>query len=89
MHKSVHFLSSWSLVHTRELITTLPSKSASIHSVVSILPICRNIVHFYLLYLWAEVVLASLDHASPIRTGAGEVVGMVPMGKTDNASSFA
>jgi hypothetical protein len=84
MYKSVHFSSSWSPVLTRELITTLPSKSTSMCSVISILPIRRNVVYLYLIHLWAKVVLASFDSAAPIRAGAWEIMGVMPVGEADN-----
>jgi hypothetical protein len=59
------------------------------HSVISILSICRNVVHFYLFYLWTKVVLALLDGTTPIRAGAWKVVGTVSMGKTDDAFTLA
>jgi hypothetical protein len=44
------------------------------HSVISILPIRAYVVHNDLFLLWTEVVLASFNSATPIRTGVGEVV---------------
>jgi hypothetical protein len=58
-------------------------------SVISVLPVHGNVVHFYLLYLWAEVVLASLDGAAPIGTGVWEIVGTILVGETDNAPALA
>jgi hypothetical protein len=71
---------------TRELITTLPSKSISTCSVISVLPICGDIVHLYLIHLWSKVVLALFDGAPSVRAGVGEVVGTMFMGKADDAS---
>jgi hypothetical protein len=61
-------------VRARELITTLPSKSASTHSVIGIFSVCTHIVHNSLLLLWAEVVLALLDRITPVRAGTGKIV---------------
>jgi hypothetical protein len=58
-------------------------------SVISILPICRNIVHHYLFYLWTKVVLAPFDSAAPIRAGTWEVMGAMFMGETDNTPALA
>jgi hypothetical protein len=75
-------------VCARELITTLPSKSTSMCSVICILPICWDIVHLYLFLLQAKVIFATLDGAAPIGAGAWEIVGMVSMSETDNALAF-
>jgi hypothetical protein len=72
-----------------ELITTLPSKSTSMCSVICILPICQDVVHYYLLLLGTEVILATLDSTAPIRAGVWEVVGVVLMGKTNDTFAFA
>jgi hypothetical protein len=58
-------------------------------SVICILPICQDIVHCYLLLLRAKVILAAFDGTASIGAGAWEVMGMVLMGKTDNASTLA
>jgi hypothetical protein len=48
-----------------------------------------HIVHDYLFFLRAEVVLAPLNCAAPVRTGAGEVVLVVFVGQPDDALTLS
>jgi hypothetical protein len=58
------------------------------HSVIGILPICTHIIHDDLFLLWAEVVLAPLNCAAPVRTGVGEVVLAMFVSQPDDASTL-
>jgi hypothetical protein len=76
-------------IHARELITTLPSKSASTHSVISIFPVHSHVVHDSLLLLRAEVILAPFDSTASVGTGAGEVVLAIPVGEAHDAPALS
>jgi hypothetical protein len=58
-------------------------------SFVSVLPICRDVVHCYLFLLWSEIILAPFDSAASIGTGAGEVTFAVLVGEANNAPTFS
>jgi hypothetical protein len=58
------------------------------HSVFSVLPIHGNIVHDHLLLFRAQMILAPLDRAAPVGASTWEVVGVVLVGKTNNAPTF-
>jgi hypothetical protein len=76
-------------VRARELITTLPSRSASTRSFVSVLPICGDVVHYYLFLFWSEIILAPFDGAAPIGTGAGEITFTVLVGEANDAPTLS
>jgi hypothetical protein len=58
-------------------------------SVISVLSVCGDIVHVYLLLLWPEVILASFDGAAPVRAGVREVMGVVLVGQANNTPTLS
>jgi hypothetical protein len=58
-------------------------------SVISILPVHGNVVHVYLLLLWAQIILAPLDCAAAIRAGVWEVMGAMLVGKANDAPTLS